>query len=39
LLNGETQQQSQAFADLRTLLGTNNPADKLAALCWAEMVK
>jgi len=39
LLHGEAQQQCQAFADLRTLLGTNNPADKLAALCWAEMVK
>lgn len=39
LLNAETQQQTQAFADLRALLGTNNPADKLAALCWAEMVK
>jgi len=39
LLNGETQQQSQSFADLRKLLGTENPAEKLAALCWAEMVK
>ncbi len=39
LLNGETQQQSQAFADLRKLLGTENPAEKLAALSWAEMVK
>ncbi|MDQ7002098.1 MAG: lipid-A-disaccharide synthase [Ghiorsea sp.] len=39
LLCGETQQQMQAFVDLRDLLGTENPADKLAALCWQKMVK
>jgi len=39
LLCGETEQQRQAFADLRTLLGTANPAEKLAALCWQEMLK
>nr|WP_318024123.1 lipid-A-disaccharide synthase [Ghiorsea bivora] len=39
LLCGETQQQTQAFADLRALLGTGNPAEKLAALCWQEMLK
>ncbi|MDQ7059110.1 MAG: lipid-A-disaccharide synthase [Ghiorsea sp.] len=39
LLCGETQQQTQAFADLRTLLGTNNPAVTLAGLCWQEMLK
>ncbi len=39
LLCGEIQQQLQAFADLRTLLGTANPAEKLAALCWQEMVQ
>jgi len=39
LLHGETKQQLQAFSKLRELLGTENPAKKLAALCWAEMVK
>ncbi|MDQ6980256.1 MAG: lipid-A-disaccharide synthase, partial [Ghiorsea sp.] len=39
LLCGETQQQTQAFADLRTLLGRNNPAVTLAGLCWQEMLK
>ncbi|MDQ7003850.1 MAG: lipid-A-disaccharide synthase [Ghiorsea sp.] len=39
LLYGETQPQLNAFAGLQTLLGANNPAEKLAALCWAEMVK
>ncbi|MCF6208412.1 MAG: lipid-A-disaccharide synthase [Ghiorsea sp.] len=39
LLESETSKQLQAFADLRTLLGTNNPAEKLAALCWQEMLK
>jgi len=39
LLCGETQPQLHAFADLRTLLGTANPAEKLAALCWQEMLK
>ncbi len=39
LLCGTSQNQRQAFANLRTLLGTNNPAEKLAALCWQEMLK
>ena len=39
LLHGETKQQLQAFSKLRELLGTENPAKKLAVLCWAEMVK
>jgi len=39
LLCGETQQQIQAFADLRTLLGADNPAVTLAGLCWQEMLK
>ena len=39
LLCGETEPQRQAFTDLRTLLGTANPAEKLAALCWQEMLK
>lgn len=39
LLCGETQPQTEAFVDLRDLLGTENPADKLAALCWQKMVK
>jgi lipid-A-disaccharide synthase len=39
LLQGKTDKQLQAFAELRTLLGTANPAEKLANLCWQEMVK
>ncbi len=39
LLQGDTQQQLQAFAELREMLGTDNPAEKLAALCWQEMLK
>jgi len=39
LLCGGSQNQRQAFADLRTLLGTHNPAKKLAVLCWQEMLK
>jgi len=39
LLNGNAEKQLQAFAELRTLLGTDNPAEKLAMLCWQEMLK
>ncbi|MDX8381356.1 MAG: lipid-A-disaccharide synthase [Ghiorsea sp.] len=39
LLEGHAAHQHQAFLDLRMLLGETNPADKLAALCWQEMVK
>ncbi len=39
LLQGTTQQQLQAFAELRELLGTDNPAKNLATLCWQDMVK
>jgi len=39
LLEGHTAHQRQAFVDLRILLGEVNPADKLARLCWQEMIK
>ncbi len=39
LLQGKTEKQLQAFEELRTLLGEDNPAEKLAALCWQEMLK
>jgi lipid-A-disaccharide synthase len=39
LLEGKTEQQKQAFSQLRTLLGSHNPADKLAQLCWQQMLE
>jgi lipid-A-disaccharide synthase len=39
LLQGNTAKQLQAFAELRALLGTANPAEKLASLCWQEMAQ
>jgi lipid-A-disaccharide synthase len=39
LLQGNTAKQLEAFAELRALLGTANPAEKLASLCWQDMVK
>jgi len=39
LLEGDAAHQYQAFSDLKILLGETNPADKLAYLCWQEMVK
>jgi lipid-A-disaccharide synthase len=39
LLQGQTQTQCIEFKELRALLGEDNPADKLASLCWQEMIK
>ena len=37
LLQGQTVKQKNAFSQLKTMLGTENPAEKLASLCWAQM--
>jgi len=37
LLRGKTEAQQKAGIDLRKLLGTKNPAEDVARLCWQEM--
>ncbi|MDQ6989033.1 MAG: lipid-A-disaccharide synthase [Mariprofundaceae bacterium] len=37
LLQGEYAAQTQAFAQIKDLLGENNPAEAVAKICWAEM--
>lgn len=39
LLNGKTEAQLQAFQQLREMLGEQNPAQRLAQMCWQEMLK
>ncbi len=39
LLQGQAQAQLTAFKALRELLGEENPADKLAQLCWQQMLR
>jgi len=38
LLDGKVEKQKAAFKELRHLLGTHNPADQVARLCWKEMI-
>ncbi|MDX8383866.1 MAG: lipid-A-disaccharide synthase, partial [Ghiorsea sp.] len=37
LLQGEVSLQQEAFQTLTELLGTDNPAEKVAALCWQQV--
>jgi len=39
ILEGDVAKQRHAFSALRELLGETNPAEKLAALCWQEMLR
>jgi len=38
LLQGEADAQHKAFTDLRQLLGQDNPAIKVAKLCWEQVI-
>ncbi len=38
LLQGKVEKQQVAFQQLQELLGEENPADKLARLCWQQML-
>lgn len=38
LLQGQTLKQEQAFTALQAMLGKDNPAEKVASLCWAQMI-